>query len=267
MMARARLARRLARVVGAMLLFASPALADGEKQACIGAHASGQALRNQGLLLDAAGAFTACLKPTCPRILQSECAVWLSELEAATPTVVFDAVDGKGNVITKVAVLIDGKRMVSRLDGRPVPVDPGEHELVFEAETGGRVEQRMLVLEGQKNRMVRAVFGSSDGDVANSTRTTETTASPRPVAEGGPSAGWPVYALGAASVLGLAGFATFGLLGRAQESELEACRGQCSDRAYDVMRDRYLVADVSISIAVVSLSAAAVVWFVGSRGR
>jgi hypothetical protein len=76
---------------------------------------------------------------------------------------------------------------------------------------------------------------------------------------------WPVYALGAVSVLGFAGFTTFGLLGRDQESELATCRGACSDRAYDVMRDRYLVADISLGVAVVSLSAAAVLWFVGDR--
>ena len=68
-------------------------------------------------------------------------------------------------------------------------------------------------------------------------------------------------------MVGLAGFATFGLLGRAQESDLEACRAQCANRAYEMMRDRYLVADVSIGIAVVALSAAAVLWFVGGRGR
>jgi hypothetical protein len=258
------IARRFLLAVCATMLVASPALADVEKQACIDAHASGQDLRKKGHLLEAADALATCLKPTCPRVLQSECGGWLTELEAATPSVVFDAVDDTGNSVIEVAVHVDGKRVISRLDGRAVPIDPGDREIVFEAEGGRRVEQRVLVLEGQKNRMVRAVFGPANDDARSSRKTSSP---PRHVAEGKTSPGWPVYALGAASVIGLAGFATFGVLGRTQESELDECRGACSDRAYDVMRDRYLVADISLGVAVVSLSAAAVLWFVGSRPR
>jgi hypothetical protein len=126
-----------------------------------------------------------------------------------------------------------------------VPVDPGEHSFAFEAESGARAEQHLLVLEGDKNRKVRVILAAS---VASPEAVPAPVSDTRPSDEPARDASsppWPVYPLGAVGVLGVAGFVTFGLLGRAQQSDLDARRGTCSDHAYDIMRNRYLAADIA----------------------
>jgi hypothetical protein len=235
----------------------------GEKQSCIEDHARGQALRKDGRLLDATRAFASCASVRCPSVVQAECARWHDEVTTATPTVVIDAVDPTGESLSSVAVRVDGRPVVDRLDGRPIAIDPGEHDLVLEADGGGRGVQRVLLLEGIKNRTIRVALGGP-------ARRAEAT-DPRPGDDAGRDAAGPVlarkpapwiaYPLAAVGLAGIAGFATFGLLGRDQQSKLDDCRGACrSHDDYVTMRDRYLAADISLAVGVLSLGAAAVVW-------
>ena len=50
---------------------------------------------------------------------------------AQIETLVLGARDPKGNDIDGTRVLLDGAVLVDHLDGKPVPVDPGEHTIVF----------------------------------------------------------------------------------------------------------------------------------------
>jgi hypothetical protein len=62
-----------------------------------------------------------------------------------------------------------------------------------------------------------------------------------------------VYVLGGLGVAGLVSFAYFGLSGRAIQNDLEQCAPHCLKADVDRMRSRYLVADVSLLVAVASL--------------
>src|SRR5262249_17034964 len=73
-------------------------------------------------------------------------------VDALVPSLVFAARDARGSDIFDVGVVLDGKRLVERLDGRPVEVDPGQHVVRFEAKDYEAVEQRVLVREGEKAR-------------------------------------------------------------------------------------------------------------------
>lgn len=260
------MSRRAAALSASLALLAmpiAPVHADETKQGCVDAHAEGQQLRKDGKLLESGRVFRSCAQRGCPQVVQAECARWLAEVEEATPTVVFDAVDASGSTVTSVSVYVDDRLAAERLDGRALPVDPGEHNFAFVSRDGARSEQRVLVLEGDRNRKIRVRIASSTspGNGASSTQTSAVQHDARTNlgrAESSPP--WVVYPAGALGVLGVVGFVTFGVLGRAQQSKLDDCRGSCSDADYDVMRDRYIVADVSLLIGVVGLGAATIAW-------
>jgi hypothetical protein len=62
--------------------------------------------------------------------------------------------------------------------------------------------------------------------------------------------------------LGLGGFAVFGGLGRAKQSDLErSCEGHCTDHDLSLMKTEYLIGDVSLGVGIAALVGAAVVYF------
>jgi hypothetical protein len=68
-------------------------------------------------------------------------------------------------------------------------------------------------------------------------------------------------------VVGLAGFVTFASLGKSEQRELEAtCAPDCVRGDVDAVRTKYLVADVSLGVAVVSLGVAGYLWLT-AQGR
>jgi len=57
-------------------------------------------------------------------------------------------------------------------------------------------------------------------------------------------------------VIGVAGFAVFGALGRGEESDLKQdCAPQCSDQQVSSVRTKYLVGDISLGVGVLALAA------------
>jgi hypothetical protein len=81
----------------------------------------------------------------------------LEQVETNTPSIVVEGKDKKGAPTTAVRVLVDGSVALERLDGRALPLDPGEHRLRFEAPEGVR-DQTIVVVEGQKNRPIVVDF-------------------------------------------------------------------------------------------------------------
>jgi hypothetical protein len=72
------------------------------------------------------------------------------------------------------------------------------------------------------------------------------------------------FVLGGVGLLGLASFAYFSISGRVQHSELQSsCAPRCSDDEIAPVRTRYLIGDVSLAAAVVSLGAAT--WLILAR--
>jgi hypothetical protein len=70
-----------------------------------------------------------------------------------------------------------------------------------------------------------------------------------------PTAAWVLGGVGAAA---LGSFVGFALSGRAKENDMmSSCAPYCSQQDEDTMRRRYLVADISLGVSLVSLGAAA----------
>ncbi len=217
---------------------------DDEKAACAQAAELGQESRREGRLLDALTQFQRCARQSCPSVITSDCISFAAEVNAILPSVVFRARDPEGRDITEVTVLVDNVVVATRIDGRAVSLDPGEHRVRFEAVGRPPVERAIVVAEGEKSRLFTGVVPSSKS---------------RP-----PSPAWLFVGLGAAS---LGGFAYFGLSARSERNDLKNGCGTtrtCTDEEVDRVRENALVADVLLGVGLASLTTAGL-WWVLSR--
>ncbi|MBK6695044.1 MAG: hypothetical protein IPG50_22965 [Myxococcales bacterium] len=74
------------------------------------------------------------------------------------PSVVVHARSGQQD-LTEAQVLADGALVAERLDGMPVPLDPGQHTLVVRWQ-GKTAERQVLLSAGEKARAVQVVWGT-----------------------------------------------------------------------------------------------------------
>jgi hypothetical protein len=225
------------------IAIASPVRADDLKQACTADYEAAQERRQKGALLASRDALRSCARLTCPQVIQKDCATWLEEVERAIPSVTIVA-SADGVDAIEVEVKVDGVIAKKRLDGKPLDLDPGEHDFEFSHAGYPSVRMHILVAEGEQRRGIEVRFSSETKHVQ--------TVTTRPV----PSA---VYALGAVSLVSAASFATFGVLALTERSHLrDSCSPFCTDDDTRSLRTKVLVADVSLAVAIASLGAATV---------
>lgn len=228
------------------------------KERCATAFESTQRLRRNGELVAARKEALVCLDPVCPTHLRSECEPWLAEIDRDTPTVVVVAKDVEGRDLIEVQVTVDGKPLLDRIHGRAQPIDPGEHDFVFVDARGRRAAVHVLLAEGRKGEAVVARFGDN------------TAASEQGRASGATPADAPRRSMtlpltfGAISLVSLASFTTFGFLGKSRQHDLErpapdGCSPNCTDNQTAPLFREYLVADISLLVALVSAGVAT--WF------
>jgi hypothetical protein len=129
-------------------------------QQCIAGSERGQSERDEGKYRDARESFLQCARDVCPPVVLKMCTGWLREIDQMAPTVVFGARDEKGNDVADVTVSFDGMQIASRLDGRPIEVDSGEHVLRFERKHSVPVEERLILRTGEKARLVKVTLKS-----------------------------------------------------------------------------------------------------------
>jgi hypothetical protein len=151
---------RTALVIAACLTASSLASA-GEltKEECVDAHSRGQDAKEQNKLSLARKLFLTCAQPTCPTLVQGDCARFADELTRMQPSITFVARDGSGADLPDTTIYIDGVLVATRIDGTSHDVDPGSHTVKFQS---GSKEQTMTVVigSGEKGRTVVATFGS-----------------------------------------------------------------------------------------------------------
>lgn len=254
------LARAVALALTLTLAGARPAAAadpnaDATKAACVRAAEDGQALRASGALLRARHAFTTCGALECPTVVRKDCLAWLAELTTSLPSLVFFAEDDAGHNLTDVTVSVDGGTVASRLDGKAVPVEPGQHGVRFQW-GADVVDTSIVVLEGEKFRRVAARFPPRSAGPPH----TSSAANDAPRSTAAAALPW---VFGGVSVVSLGGFAVFGLTGLSEVNKLYDCKPNCSPDDVDRARTKYRVADVFLAVAVV---AAGVATFFALRG-
>ncbi len=120
------------------------------KAECIAASESGQDLRHAGKLNDARTQFAVCVAASCPGPIRDDCAQRLNEIGKATPSVVFEVKDATGNDVPGVAITMDGQSVAGV--GTAIELDPGEHTFSFEVAGLPKIEKRLVIAEGVKQR-------------------------------------------------------------------------------------------------------------------
>ncbi|MFO0667275.1 MAG: hypothetical protein U0174_25215 [Polyangiaceae bacterium] len=146
-----------------MSLASSAIAAPADREACLNSSEQGQKLRQQGKLQDAQKQFQICAQRECPGVVQRDCTQWLQEVSSALPTVTLSVQDEKGRDVIDVQVSIDGKNILSKLDGKTIPVDPGVHTFKFEVEGKAPIEERVLISEGDKAKKVSVAWKPTTG--------------------------------------------------------------------------------------------------------
>lgn len=145
----------------ALIATAAPALADTRAE-CVTASEKAQQARNAGKLSEARDQLVICGRAECPKLIQTDCTNWMSEVIAVLPTIIPAAKDRNGRDLIDVKVSLDGKVLTESMDGKPLPVDPGVHVFKFETKGATAVDEKIVVKQGEKNRIVTVTFANEE---------------------------------------------------------------------------------------------------------
>lgn len=225
------------------------------KRRCYAEYENAQVARQAGKLRDARAALVVCSNTACPAAVQTDCVTWLDQVTKSLPTVVFVARVNKRDDFG-VSVFMDGQPIVTRLDGKAFAVDPGPHTFRFERPPYPPQEQQLLVAEGEKDRQVKADFGSEEEDSARANKLGPSSA-PNPIVDAYRPVPALTYVLSGLSIAGIAGFAFFGYSGKSDRNALlHRCAPFCEPDEVDPIKRKLLIADISLGVAAASALAA-----------
>jgi hypothetical protein len=263
-------------------------------RACVEAVERGQSLRDKVKLRQARAAFLSCAAPTCPEVIQRDCAQWVTEIDVRIPTVIITASDAAGHDVVYVRVLVDGEPFAERLDGIAVPIDPGIHTFRLEPTSGPPIEQTVVVREAEKYQkehftiqaqaqaampavspppvlpvvpVVAPVVRPAPGALVP----VGLAPSPPPSSDEPSSSrsGYKTGAVVAGSVAGIAAlsFLTFAIVGTVDVHDLHSCAPGCNPDSVDRAKRELMAADISLGVGAVALGVATWLYFEWRAGR
>jgi hypothetical protein len=224
-------------------------------QDCVAASGAGQEHQKHSALFSARKEFEICSASSCPQLVSTDCTRWLEEVITSMPSI--NIVARLNGVDQSAVVRLDGAPWLDRLTGRPVDIEPGEHDV--EVEAGGvKLTQRLVVVQGEKNRVV--VFALTG--VATAPVTPVVTTPLTPGVRGFPT--WPVvFSIGA--VAGMTSFTILGLTGKGQLAKVVAqpCAAtkSCDPAQTAAISRQFLAADISLGVGIASALAAGGFWW------
>jgi len=267
---------------------------------CASVYRSGLKLEQAARLREAQKVFLTCARPSCGALMRQECTIRFTRLENDIPSVIPVVADENGAPVTGVRVLMDGELLTSQIDGRALSVDPGVHEFAFRGDGGVLSTQRMVILQGQRNRPITVTLRAGDRSVVSrsappqprvtpptlvqappppaavptlppspalsSTAEEPAPAAPadEPPAPAAPSRLGPALLAGV-GVVGVGGFSLLTMWGRKDNQMLAGCAPDCAQASVDHIRKLYRAADVSLGVGLAALGAAATWALVNSR--
>jgi hypothetical protein len=239
-------------------LGAAVAQAD-DKAACLEAASKGQRFKDNHKLVEAREQLRVCAAAVCPAVVQSDCAGWLAEVDAALPSVVLAAKSAAGADLVEVKVTLDGQPLVSSLDGHAVRMNAGPHAFHFAGADGAVADKQVLVREGERNQSVTAVLGPAPVKPSpartNPPPPTEANGpgtgpqaqpgtEPAPGGGGGSSMKTIGWVLGAGGVAGLAVGTIFGFIATGDKSAAHCVNNVCDPGTVGGIKSASLVSDV-----------------------
>ncbi len=282
-------------ILASALAANTPSAAD-DKGACLGAASQGQNLRDARKLIEARQQFQICARQQCPAMVQQDCAGWLADVERDLPSVVITAKDSDGMDLVDVEVSVDGEPLVTKLDGRAAPTNPGEHVFRFKLRDGAQRDQLVLIKEGEKNQTIAVILerrarvsarqGAVDGQAVASPPVLAAPAAPTPPestpsvpdADSAPADGRGTgtlrtvgWILGGVGVVGLGVGTVSGLIAIAKKNGAHCdANDRCDPGTSNGIKSAALLSDVGwVAGGVLLASGAAIVVFAprASHGR
>jgi hypothetical protein len=209
-------------------------------EACVEHHTDAQELRMAGKLLESRLALRQCAAEACPALLQRDCVGWLDQIEPQIPSLTFRVtVDGMSR--TDAQVFIDDAPTSEPSVGKAVDLDPGPHRVRVVVAGLAPFEDRVMLSEGERYRMVQVAL----------------TSPPRPPPEMHRPVPLATYVLGGVAIAGAVSGAFWSASSISGRNELEeTCAPTCSQSRVDDLRRRAMLADVSWGVSVLSLAGA-----------
>jgi hypothetical protein len=247
------------------LSFLAPSAAHAGTKECIAAADEGQKLRDDSKLTAAREKFIACAAKACPGAIAKQCSQWLVDAEKDTPSVTFRALDDQGKETLEVRVLVDDVQLLTAIEARALPVDPGEHKVRFERADGTSVEDKVMLRPGEKNRIVELSFQKTPAPVAGKP-VAPVTLPPAEQAPGFhvPLLGW--IGLGAA-VAGGVMTAAFAVSANSAETHLrDTCAPSCDPAEKSSVDTKVILANVGLGVGIAGLGLAVVSTIIANTG-
>jgi hypothetical protein len=241
---------------------------EDSKKVCASAFASAQRLMRSGNLIEAKTKLIQCGGLECPVAMNPDCQQWLSSVEASIATIVFEVFSADGQPASEVTMAVDGGDPIV-LDGRAVSVNPGPHDITFEAAAAAPTKKHVVVSEGEKLRRETVRL-----DPLPASRLRSTPVGPgigQSQSENSPSRATrlttPVVIAASGAALAGASALYFGLKARSDDRNLDGCApaSSCSREATDQVRREYLWTNLSIGLAAASATTAIVLFLIHDR--
>ncbi len=188
--------------------------------------------------------------------MKAQCAGWLHDVEAQIPSAVVRAQDSAGRDLMDATVTLDGNASAA---GRPETVDPGPHVVVVTLADGTKKEEKFLVVDGEKSRVLLVTLPAEGKAPSGSNEPATSSGSRIPVG---------AWVLGGVGVAALATSAIFALVTEGDLNDLRhSCSPTCNSAETQSGRTHALVTDLALGVGVVAV-AGAVIWGVvsGSHG-
>ncbi|MEJ7727956.1 MAG: hypothetical protein WKG00_01945 [Polyangiaceae bacterium] len=209
--------------------------------ACVRAYEQAQVLRQAGKLRAAREQLIVCVRGTCPAVARQDCTTWLDAVEASLPSLAVSVVDAQGAAALDATLTIDGAP-VDWGSGRAIAVDPGRHEVRAQRRGGERAAATVLVVEGQRNQPLLLTLGGAPAPA------------PGPaVVEADASAPVAPWIFAGVTLLGVGGFAGFGVAALSRESALaDGCgtHHRCSEEEIDGVRTLRIASGISLGVGI-----------------
>ena len=190
-----------------------------------------------------------CMASTCPSLVQTDCAKWLTQLDADQPSVVIAVRKGGVDVADGFSIEVDGAAVEAR-PGEAVRIDPGARAVTVRLADRSST-QNVVAVVGEKNRKMQFEFVDLEprADVVAVPAVVN-----RPIPAAVPSPALPVTLTAATAV----SFATFAVLGALGNGALQpvasspcAATRTCAPSSLEPARGFYLAADVALVAGVV----------------
>jgi hypothetical protein len=251
-------------VVASTMWITTSAFAD-DKADCVDAASKGQTLRDEHKLVEARDQFRLCARGVCPAAVRNDCANWLDSAERDLPTVVITAKNGAGAPLIDVRVSVDGQPLASSFDGEAIPMNPGSHAFHFEAPDGTKLDQQVVVSEGQHNQPIAAVLGSPTDKERALEQATVRSPSDRDPSSTLKTVGWVAGGLG---IVGLALGGTFGIIAIEEKSDAHCDANKfCDAGPLNSSKSAATVSNVGLIAGGVLLAGGAAIVLFSSHGQ